>query len=157
MSLDTSGSTHVVFRGGSFGGMRRPIDTVEAHNEVVEAHGTVLFGKSGRAPSRERFAILRSAIDKGSAEFILVSRRHGSHQVWKAPFVAIRGKSERVALQLIPSYYRDQARLISVWFEIGLLDPVPVARLDQLALISNGRSLRRVLDTSRTALLVVKG
>ena len=156
MSANPDESVHVAFRSGAFAGIAGPtVNTVHAHNEVVLEHGRVFLGKSGTPLGQERAALVSRAIGAGSVDFVFIKKHRGAFRVWVAPLAAILTGVKRVPLHLVPAYYRADAARIKTWFEIGQLRPTSESRLDCLVLVSNGRSLRQVLVTSRTTLMVV--
>ena len=150
-------SIHIAFRVGAFLFWKMDIDVVEAHNSIVQQHGSVLFGSSGRRMSDNRLRLIQLSVRQGSPKFFLIKKQGRSFQVWDAPLLRVLPGRKRADRRLVPAYYREETRTISTWFEIGELGRASPATLELLVLVSNGHSLRRVLETSRTALMLVVG
>ncbi len=130
-------------------------DVVEAHNAIVQQHGRVLFGKSGPRVGDDRLRLIQRAIRRGPPKFLLIKKESKSFQVWNAPLLGVLPGDKQAAQHLVPAYYREETEKISTWFEIGELRRTDPTTLDNLVLVSNGHSLRRVLEVSRTVLMLV--
>ena len=85
--------------------------TVAAHEQVIDEHGSVWYGKLGSPVS----ATVASSILEADDPMILLIHSGGSERYWAHVQSISRAIPDE---QLIPSYYRQIAQKFGCWFEV---------------------------------------
>ena len=131
--------------------------TIKAHKEIVDKKGLVLLGKLGRALSVASIKTLNDQIAGGTDTYLFLTTREG----WNGPYVTyqclIRGVDSQLdesQLFLVPKYYSSDYKNIKTWFKISSIDKMSKERMNQIYVLSSGRSIMSVVKSSATTFLV---
>src|SRR5262245_48123666 len=93
-------------------------DVINGHNAVVNRHGTVWFGKSGRPVGKHSIELLNSSIEQNKLpQLILVRRTGNEYEYFGARIHAVHTGIFRPPFEQIPEYYRGTIHDISMWIE----------------------------------------
>jgi hypothetical protein len=131
----------------------RMINTIKAHNDVVDRLGLVTvakFGKPGTAKLVER---LNEKI--GRACLILVAKENGRFLGFQSRLSSMhRGSPTPEMISASPAYYGDIGETAGLWFTAR--DPFTECDLASLRLSSNQRPLLDVLRECRTSSMLIE-
>jgi hypothetical protein len=110
-------------------------DVVERHNNIVEIHGAVWFGKMGSAFSASRVEMLNEQIEQEIPTFVyLVKGNRQKSTVYKATIFAVSKEIPKHEKALIPPYYVEKSLLgyMNSWIRIGHIDHIDISFLKNL-------------------------
>jgi hypothetical protein len=94
-------------------------DTIDRHKEVVDAKGSVWWGRLSKPSTTglgaDWLAKLRKQLDDGSETLVFL---HGSASTWRTRLLAVATDAADVDDELIPAYY-DPQTFHSLWVRIA--------------------------------------
>lgn len=127
--------------------------TIAAHADMVAKRGAAMLGKIGRGISTEAGDKLNQQIKLGIKTFLFLTTREG----WNGPFVTYRcllkGVHETLdadKTSLIPWYYAHERLNIKTWFEIVSMERLTLQEMNRIFVLSSGREIMAVVNTSGT-------
>jgi hypothetical protein len=133
----------------------RPINTIEAHNEIIEKMGRVSLAKFGQAGTRARSEKLKAQIERGvETLLILVVKQGARHLGYQSPLASIHyGKPDNQILSVAPPYYATLGPA-GLWFIVT--SPFVTSNLDDFRLATNRRPVANVVSECRTSAMLVE-
>ncbi|MBE0671402.1 MAG: hypothetical protein IH588_12500 [Anaerolineales bacterium] len=133
-------------------------DVVSIHNEVVEKHGAVWFGKLGGTLSLARIEMLNKQIEQKTPTFLyLVKGNRRKSTPYKARILAISRDFPKKEKVLIPSYYAEKKLLkyMNAWVKAGRIEQVEMADLKNLKTINSIFPIEETLVRSSSGYFLV--
>lgn len=147
---------HVALRLGSPDTTSTSTDVIEAHNAVARRGKSVYLGKLGRPLKGKSRELLETSIRQRNSSYLFLVRKNDlGLSVFKAALVRLLPVGQQPPRDSVPAYYATLFG-INTWFQVGILEPVDRSKLDDLRLVTNGNSLRRALETSRTTMMLAE-
>ena len=114
------------------------VNTVQTHRDVINQHGDVWWGKFGRGISDSRFAQIKNQIDQGIPTYAYLFENSPFDGAFVAQINDIANDYFDTNSDLIPSYYRREARDYDIFFNFDLFTSENRNDLiDNLILLSN--------------------
>lgn len=133
-------------------------DVVANHNEVVDQHGAVWFGKLGGTLSFSRIELLNKQIEKKIPTFIyLVKGNRKKSTPYKADILSLSRDFPKKEKALIPTYYAEKKLLkfMNAWVKIGHIEQVEISDLKNLKTINSIFPLEETLARSQSGYFLV--
>ena len=133
-------------------------DVISNHNEVVDKHGAVWFGKLGGTLSLSRIDLLNKQIEKKVPTFIYpVKGNRKKSTPYKADIFALSRDFPKKEKALIPPYYAEKKLLkfMTVWFKIGHIEQVEMSDLKNLKTINSIFPIEETLVRSSSGYFLV--
>lgn len=127
------------------------VDTIGAHQEVLERTGYVWIGKQGRAIGREMMHRLQRQLDGGTATSLyLATHKGGRYRIHKCKLERIcrAAPSPSLRQQAIPAYYETQLARFTSWFRVKSIVEVSAGELRDLRGTRSHDPIREVLGKS---------
>ena len=134
-------------------------DVVSLHNEVVDKHGAVWFGKLGGTLSLSRIEMLNKQIDQKVPTFIyLVKGNRRKSTPYKAEILAVSRDMPKKEKALIPSYYAEKKLLkfMNAWVKIGHVEQVEMSAMKNLKTINSIFPIEETLVRSSSGYFLVQ-
>jgi hypothetical protein len=131
----------------------RAINTIEAHNDVVQSMGVVAVAKFGKPGTVNLVERLKEQI--GRTHLVLVAKRDGRFLGFESPLASVhRGNPTPEIISAAPTYYAKIGEIAGLWFTVcsAFID----CDLAAFRLSSNQRPLLDVLRECRTSSMVVE-
>ena len=97
-------------------------DVVSLHNEVVDKHGAVWFGKLDGTLSLARIEMLNKQVEKKTPTFLyLVKGNRKKSTPYQARILAVSRDFPKKEKALIPAYYAEKKLLkfMNAWVKVG--------------------------------------
>jgi hypothetical protein len=127
--------------------------TINAHAAMIAKNGTAMFGKMGPPVSEEFIDILNEQIRREIMTYLFITTRQG----WNGEFVTYRCQLLNVSKiidearkSLVPSYYVYEIPGIRTWFLISDLERLTREEMNRIVVVSSGRALMSVINSSAT-------
>jgi hypothetical protein len=133
-------------------------DVVEKHNEIVDKHGAVWFGKLGGTLSLSRIELLNEQISQKIPTFIyLVKGNRRKSTPFKASIISISRDLPKKEKGLIPPYYAEKKLLqyMNAWIKIGRIEQVEMSSMKNLKAINSIFPLEETLVRSSSGYFLV--
>lgn len=133
-------------------------DVVSQHNEVVDKHGAVWFGKLGGTLSLSRIEMLNKRIEEKVLTFIyLVKGNRRKSTPYKAEILAVSRDLRKKDKALIPTYYAEKKLLkfMNAWVKIGQIEQMEMADFKSLKTISSIFPIEETLVRSSSGYFLV--
>jgi hypothetical protein len=115
-------------------------DVIALHNQVVDQHGAVWFGKLGGPLSQSRIDWLNKQVEQKVPTFLyLVKGNRRKSTPYKAEILAVSRDFPQKEKALIPPYYAKKKLLkfMNAWVKIGHIEQVEMADLKKLKTINS--------------------
>ena len=133
-------------------------DVISLHNQIVDEHGAVWFGKLGGTLSLSRIEMLNKQIAQKIPTYIyLVKGNRKKSTPYKAGIVAVSRDFPKKEKALIPPYYVEKKLLkfMNAWVKIGHIEQVEMADLKNLKTINSIFPLEETLTRSQSGYFLV--
>ena len=133
-------------------------DVVSLHNEVVEKHGSVWFGKLGGTLSLTRIDMLNKQIEQKIPTYLyLVKGNRKKSTPYKASIFTVTRDFPKKEKFNIPPYYAEKKLLkyMTVWFKIGHIEQVDMDDLKNLKTINSIFPIAETLVRSSSGYFLV--
>ena len=144
--LDESPPSHVLIRVRSEDGQ-----TITEHSTMILTKGSAILGKTGQAIGPDFKDALNKQIAKGIKTYLFLTTREG----WNGPYVTYQCRLNGVTslldkskLNLVPEYYSWNYKNVTTWFEISSLEKMSKLDMNKIFVISSGRPIMSVINTS---------
>lgn len=148
-------ATHVVFRYVDKYG----VDTVAAHESVIDKTGAVWIAKVGRSLSDKNIGSLMSQVEKGIETFLYLTKRVGSdYEAHRGSIKAFARELPTKEKTLIPGYYSEHriTDFADLWIKLSALEPVTKSDLAKLKIVSTGKGIIETFPKSVISLFLVR-
>lgn len=133
------------------------INTVGAHNDVAEKHGSVWLGKIGRPISDRNMSVLSKQINEKKPTYLYLSKRlaPGEYECFKAPLLEIQ--FDEPDKKLVPSYYSEKniTWMVKFWMRTGCFKLVKKDEFEGLIVASTGKGALEGFPKSVISLFMV--
>jgi hypothetical protein len=107
------------------------IDTIRAHQDLIERRGTVWLGKFGKKLASEHVLRVNQQCKEGIPTYLyLVQKRSGAYQVHRATVAAMARTLPRGQGHLVPPYYEQRRLLRHIGFWAKVTDIVALDSYD---------------------------
>jgi len=148
---------HVVMRTGAIHFEKIEGNLVEEHNGIAKQQGYVYLGKAGRRMGETKIHRVRNSIQElAASRFIVVFRERTKYKGFYAPLLDLQLHTDFTPdKKYYPKYYKNIIHDITMWFKIGVFEPVPSKKLESYLLALNNNPLLDTLRNCRTSLLLV--
>lgn len=133
-------------------------DVVALHNDVVDRHGAVWFGKLGGTLSQSRIDMLNKQIEQKIPTFLyLVKGNRRKSTPYKAEILAISRDFPKKEKALIPPYYAEKKLLkyMNAWVKIGHIELVEMSTMKNLKTINSIFPIEETLVRSSSGYFLV--
>ena len=134
----------------------RPINTLDAHNEVARRTGRVAVAKFGQPGTKLRAEVLRTQIrQQRKTWLVLVSKRGSQFLGFQAPLISVHhGMPTPDIRKIAPPYYEKLDQVAELWLTVE--GPFVAADLRRFRLATNQRPLLEVISECRTSSMLVE-
>lgn len=132
-------------------------NVVAEHNNLVEKHGAVWFGKLGSPLSVMRVAWLNDQIEQNIPTFLyLVNGNRKQSTAYRASLLSV-SKELPKEKSLIPAYYNEKKLLqcMKVWMKIGKIEPIEMKDMSKLKAINSIYPIAETLVKSSSGYFLV--
>jgi hypothetical protein len=133
-------------------------DVIALHNEVVDKHGAVWFGKLGGTLSLLRIEWLNKQVEQKVPTLLyLVKGNRRKSTPYKAGILAVSRDFPEMEKMLIPPYYGEKGLLkyMSAWVKVGHIEQVEMSDLKNLKTINSIFPLEETLVRSSSGYFLV--
>ena len=133
-------------------------DVVSFHNEVVDRHGVVWFGKLGGTLALSRVEMLNKQIEQKIPTFIyLVKGNRRKSTPYKASIFSVSRDLPKNEKALIPSYYAEKKLLkyMTAWVKMGHIEQVEMSDMKSLKTINSVFPIEETLVRSSSGYFLV--
>jgi hypothetical protein len=133
-------------------------EVISLHNEVVDKHGAVWFGKLGGTLSLSRIEWLNKQIEQKVPTYLyLVKGNRKKSTPYKAEILAVSRDFPKKEKTLIPPYYAEKGLLkyMNAWVKVGHIEQVEMADLKNLKTINSVFPLEETLVRSSSGYFLV--
>lgn len=118
-----------------FGETFAPEDgTIQAHQEMIEKHGFVWYGKLGNPIS---VAVVRDLMEPDDPKLLLI-HSGSSNRYW---LHIEKVQRETPDAENIPAYYRQKVEDFGCWFKVTEIEPAKKTVMSECVVRSSGKSL----------------
>lgn len=126
-----------------------PEGTIAAHQQIIEEHGYVWYGKLGSPVSES----ISAEILKEPTPRILLIHSGGQQRYW-AYVSAIQ--REMPSLCCVPQYYRHMAEDIGCWFKVSSFERAEDSVMSHCFVISSGKRLTEASRHSMSPYFIIR-
>ena len=133
-------------------------DVIDKHNEVVNQHGAVWFGKLGGTLSFSRIEMLNKQITQNISTFVyLVQGNRRKSTPYKAKIFSLSRDLPKKEKALIPPYYAEKKliKYMNAWVKIGHIEKVELSSMKNLKTINSIFPLEETLVLSSSGYFLV--
>jgi hypothetical protein len=133
-------------------------DVVALHNEVVDKHGAVWFGKLGGTLSLSRMEWLNKQVEQKVLTFLyLVKGNRRKSTPYKAEILAVSRDLPKKEKALIPPYYAEKKliKFMNAWVKVGHIEQVEMSAMKNLKTISSIFPIEETLMRSSSGYFLV--
>jgi hypothetical protein len=133
-------------------------DVVALHNQVVDQHGAVWFGKLGGTLSQSRIEMLNKQTEKKIPTVLyLVKGNRRKSTPYKAEILVVSRDFPKKEKALIPPYYAEKKLLkfMNAWVKIGHIEQVKMSDLKNLKTINSIFPIEETLMRSSSGYFLV--
>jgi hypothetical protein len=133
-------------------------DVVSLHNQVVDQHGAVWFGKLGGTLSLSRIEWLNKQVEQKIPTFLyLVKGNRRKSTPYKARILVVSRDIPKTEKALIPPYYAEKKLLkyMNAWVKIGRITQVEMSTLKNLKTINSIFPIEETLVRSSSGYFLV--
>lgn len=133
-------------------------DVVALHNQVVDQHGAVWFGKLGGTLSQSRIEWLNKQIEQKVPTFLyLVKGNRRKSTPYKAEILAVSRDFPKKEKALIPPYYvqKKLIKFMNAWVKVGHIEQVEMSDLKNLKTINSIFPIEETLVRSSSGYFLV--
>lgn len=133
-------------------------DVVALHNDVVDHHGAVWFGKLGGTLSQSRIDMLNKQIEQKIPTLLyLVKGNRRKSTPYKAEILAVSRDFPKKEKDLIPPYYgaKKLLKFMNAWVKVGHIEQVEMADLKNLKTINSIFPIEETLVRSSSGYFLV--
>jgi hypothetical protein len=133
-------------------------DVVSKHNEVVDKHGYVWFGKIGTTLSSTRIDALNKQVNDGIPTFIyLVKGNRKKSTAYRAKLLFVSKELPKAEAKKIPSYYsrKDLCQYMKAWIKVGEISEVEMSSMKNLKAINSIYPIQETLVRSSSGYFLV--
>jgi hypothetical protein len=133
-------------------------DVIALHNEVVNKHGSVWFGKLGGTLSLARIEMLNKQVEQKIPTFLyLVKGNRKKSTPYKARILTASRDFPKKEKALMPSYYAEKKLLkyMNAWVKVGHIEQVEMADLKNLKTINSIFPIEETLVRSSSGYFLV--
>lgn len=114
------------------------VNTIQTHQDVINQHGNVWWGKFGRGISTNKFQKIKYQIDQGIPTFAYLFENSPFNGAYTAQILGIENDYFDTQQELIPSYYRRESKGYDLFLNFNLFSKANRDNLiDNLILLSN--------------------
>lgn len=135
------------------------IDTVQAHQDLIQRRGAVWLGKFGKRLASEHVLRVNQQCREGTPTYLyLVKKRGGAYQVDRATVQAMARALPRGQRHLVPAYYEEHRLLRHIGFWTKVTDIVRLDSYDlrDLEVASSGTDVSYALRHSMAGHFLVR-
>ena len=132
-------------------------DVVAEHNDLVNKHGAVWFGKLGSPFSMVRINLLNKQIEQGVPTFLyLVKGNRNKSTAYCASLMFVTRDFPKDKA-LIPAYYKQKnlTDFMKVWMKIGKIEAIEMHALRKLKAINSIYPIAETLVKSSSGYFLV--
>ena len=108
--------------------------TIFAHQEMIDSHGFVWYGKLGSPIS---VTVAKELMEYDDPKLLLI-HSGGSDRYWLHVECVQR---EIPDIECIPAYYRHQAKNFGCWFKVTRIEPAKKKVMSECVVRSSGKTL----------------
>lgn len=133
-------------------------DVVSLHNDVVDLHGAVWFGKLGGTLSQSRIDMLNKQIEQKIPTLLyLVKGNRRKSTPYKTEILAVSRDFPKKEKDLIPPYYGEKKLLkfMNAWVKIERIEQVEMSALKNLKTINSIFPIEETLVQSSSGYFLV--
>jgi hypothetical protein len=133
-------------------------DVVSLHNDVVDQHGAVWFGKLGGTLSQSRIDMLNKQIEQKIPTLLyLVKGNRRKSTPYKAEILAVSRDFPKKEKTLIPAYYgkKKLLKFMNAWVKVGHIEQVEMVDLKNLKTINSIFPIEETLVRSSSGYFLV--
>ena len=132
-------------------------DVVALHNDVVNAHGAVWFGKLGQTLAQSRMDLVNQQIEKKITTWLyLVKGNRRKSTAYKAPLLEISREAPEDA-ELYPAYYgeKEMLQFMKAWMKIGRIEAIEMSEMGKLKALNSVYPIAETLVRSSSGYFFV--
>jgi len=123
--------------------------TIAAHQQLIQKHGFVWYGKMGAIPGKN---VIDSLFKTENPKILLIqSGKTGRHWAYVSEFSKLTPP-----LQFIPAYYRNRHEAFSCWFKILYIEPAEKNVMALCRVKSSGAILGEVSKSSLNPYFIIE-
>ena len=133
-------------------------DVVALHNQVMDEHGAVWFGKLGGTLSQSRIEWLNKQIEQKIPTFLyLVKGNRRKSTPYKTDVLAVSRNFPKNEKALVPAYYSEKKLLkfMNAWVKVGRIEQVEISDLKNLKTINSIFPIEETLVRSSSGYFLV--
>lgn len=127
--------------------------TITDHANMVAKYGTALLGKMGQPIGADFRDSLNKQIGRGIKTYLFLTIRQGWHGSYVTYQCLLRRVSETLDEEkkaFVPKYYAHESSSIKTWFEIASVHLLSRDEMNKIFVLSSGRSIMSVVNSSAT-------
>lgn len=132
-------------------------DVIARHNEVIDTHGAVWFGKMGQTIAQNRVEALNKQIEHSIPTFLyLVKGYRKKSTAYRTDLIQVaRERPEETAL--IPPYYaeKDLLQYMKAWIKFGKIELIDMVEMRYLRAINSVYPIAETLAKSSSGYFLV--
>lgn len=132
-------------------------DVVSIHNEIIEKHGSVWFGKLGQSISPKRVDLINKQVESGVETYLyLVKGNRKKSTAYQAKIISVRRSSPEQS-HLIPEYYSKKSifRYMKVFIRIGIINKIDLSEMEGLRAASSIFPITETIERSSSGYFLV--
>jgi hypothetical protein len=133
-------------------------DVVGRHNDLVNQHGSVWFGKLGQTISQGRIDMLNLQVEKGIPTWLyLVKGNRRKSTAYRAELLSISRETPKNT-NLIPAYYaeKDLLQFMKVWMQISQIEAIDMSEMNKLKALNSVFPISETLVRSSSGYFLVR-
>lgn len=136
----------------------REVETISAHEGLIDKHGAVWLGKIGKPLAQPKINIMNKQIANDIPTFVYLVQKVGQRYETHKGTIDEITRELPTQKNLIPRYYEQQNILqyVSLWLKISKLTKLDKNGLMRLKVANTGTAVPDALSTSMAGFFVVK-
>ena len=95
------------------------VETIVTHNDVIRSSNSVWWGKFGSGSSKQKLDLLQSQIKDNIETYVYLFTNSPYDKCYVAKLLGITDNFNKVEEDLIPHYYRREAKSYSLFFKFN--------------------------------------
>lgn len=128
-------------------------DTIREHEKIINKHGIAFLGKMGQEIGAAFRNSLNNQIGRGVKTYLFLTIRegwHGSFSTYQCLLHQVYQAIDQEKKVFVPKYYVHESQTIKTWFEISSIELMTRDQMNQIYVLSSGRSIMSVINSSAT-------
>jgi hypothetical protein len=155
MTKEKTEPVHLLLR---YSDKYRGVETIKAHQDLIDLHGSVWLGKIGRPLSNANIRSLNQQIADGIPTYLYLTKRVGAGDYECHSGLMQELTTSSPNKELIPKYYEENniPWMVKLWVKFSELKVIKKSELAEFKIASTGKGAVETFQKSVISLFMVR-